>query len=102
MWIWFNILPVYEYLRKHGRVYTVRGYLTQDPAPRMVRCKYLPRPHFAGFSVGLSLVQKIEDREDLRPYASESGLMDLDRWWDAVVKMYPSHDRWLYLAEVKR
>ena len=77
------------YLKEHGLIYTVRKYSMSYAEVDIdgMLCKRIP-------------LGKIESKEDLEPYAKESGLDTVEAWWKKIKEINPGvKDLWLYKVE---
>jgi len=79
------------YLEKHRRIYTVRRYPMARAVVEVVgigRCLRVP-------------LITVKSKEDLLPYADNSGFLTLDAWWSKILAFVPSDgSKYLYKVEV--
>ena len=80
-----------DFLRKHGAIYTVRGY---NMRPAWVGVDGVGR--WRRTSLG-----KVHSMVDLKPYAEQSGFSDVKSWWSKIEFFCSGRDKWLYKIEVE-
>lgn len=82
-----------DFLRKHGVIYTVRGYnlmaLIYVEVVGVGRCRRVP-------------LGKVLRLEDLKPYVEQSGFSSLKDWRAKIAEFIePGREVWLYRIEVE-
>ena len=96
MFINFNVQEVYDFLMKHGWVFTLREY------PKFTQ--YCQAKHrgkvFADVKVTMITAINEETKYLLNDYVEDSGLHTVDEWWNLAVKLHKGESN-LYLFKVE-
>jgi len=81
-YIYFNVQQVYDYLTRHGYVYTVRRYPAEHyPHPRPVKV----HNKLTGETVSTMTGSKLsEDMHELQPHVESSGFSSVQEWVKAM------------------